>query len=850
MPTTNETAPSFHLSELHLYNWGAFAGRHQALLDADNTAIIGPTGSGKTTLIDALMTLLCASPRYNLASTGGHESDRDLVSYVRGATGPGHSGDDSQHLTRSGRTVTAIGARLVRGEESVLLGALFWLDGTSSSASDMGKRWFFAQGADHHLDLWLEAHHRGGARALTQLEKNTEGLQSFSSKKAYLARLQRFFEVGPNAFTLLNRAAGLKQLNSIDEIFRELVLDDHAAFDDALQVVASFDQLASIHADLEVANRQYLSLLPLRDLEQQARKQTELVDQLQRLKVALPAWFATQGLQLWEARCQELLRELQVLQGQCHTADDVLQQARQHEQDALAHYLQAGGSNIEMLRNSIATQKGILQQREKALLDYLQLARNLALSVPRRQAMNASVLAAQQAQARTALEQLAAQETALQEAAETAVTAERNAHAQLQQWQQELQEVRARPHSNVPANFQQFRADLAQHLQCPPEDLPFVAELVEVPAAHHAWRGAIERALGNHRLRVLVAPALMQRTLDWVNQRHNRLHVRLLEARESEPVDFWDDGFARKLNLKPHAHSAALRQLLAGLDRHCVNDVQTLAHTPHAMTQQGLMSGKAQHFDKQDQKRLDQDWMTGFDNRDRLAQLSAQIAQAEQAWKQLDANKRQAQQALSHLRAQRILWERLQELRYELIDVAGPQAEIQRLQDQLDALLDPQSDATQAQQRWEAAKAQTQAADQTLRQLEQHRQRQTAIHEQALQQRDQFAQRVAETPASTLDTGLVQLLPKGRLPQLQHEQLHAQERDTLGKIQERLEQENRRLHDTHKELIRQMGKALKEDTGHWSITARSWPRCRIFWTDCGCWKKRHCPRNAPTFRSI
>ena len=48
MPTTNETAPSFHLSELHLYNWGAFAGRHQALLDADNTAIIGPTGSGKT----------------------------------------------------------------------------------------------------------------------------------------------------------------------------------------------------------------------------------------------------------------------------------------------------------------------------------------------------------------------------------------------------------------------------------------------------------------------------------------------------------------------------------------------------------------------------------------------------------------------------------------------------------------------------------------------------------------------------------------------------------------------------------------------------------------------------------
>lgn len=809
--TTHE--PSFHLSELHLYNWGAFAGRHQALLDAGNTAIIGPTGSGKTTLIDALMTLLCASPRYNLASTGGHESDRDLVSYVRGATGPGHSGDDSRHLARSGRTVTAIAARLVRGEESVLLGALFWLDGTSSSASDMAKRWFFAQGSQHSMDAWLEEHHRGGARALTQLEKNTEGLQIFANKKQYLARLQRFFEVGPNAFVLLNRAAGLKQLNSIDEIFRELVLDDHSSFEHALEVVASFDQLASIHADLEVATRQFLALLPLRDLEQQADRQAGLVEQLQCLKTALPAWFAQQGLQLWQARCQELQREVQALQQQCATAGQALQQARQQEQDAFAHYLQAGGNSIEMLRSSITTQKGILQQREQALLDYIRLARNLALTLPRSQDMNAGTLAAQQAQARAALDQLEAQAATLQEAAEAAVTAERNAHAQLQEWQQELQEVRARPHSNVPANFQQFRADLAQHLQCTPEDLPFVAELVEVPAPHQAWRGAIERALGSHRLRILVPPTLMRDALAWVNQRHNRLHVRLLEARADEDVTFWDDGFARKLNLRPHAHSAALRQLLAALDRHCVADVEALAQTPHAMTQQGLMSGKAYHFDKQDQRRLDQDWMTGFDNRDRLAQLTAQITQAEAQWKQLDADKRKAQQALGHLREQRVLWERLLELRYELIDVAGPQAEIQRLQEQLDALLDPQSDTAQAQQRWEAAQAHTQAADRALRQLEQQTERLGATHDHARQQCAQLAQRVADTPAPALDEHLIQLLPQGRLPQLHHEQLHQQEREMLTKLQERFEQENRRLHDTHKELIRQMGKALKEDTG-------------------------------------
>ena len=107
---------SFILQELHLYNWGAFAGRHQVAIDPGNSAIIGPTGSGKTTLVDALMTLLCASPRYNLASTGGHESDRDLVSYVRGASGQGNASATAAPTAKTSiRRPIRRNARLARG---------------------------------------------------------------------------------------------------------------------------------------------------------------------------------------------------------------------------------------------------------------------------------------------------------------------------------------------------------------------------------------------------------------------------------------------------------------------------------------------------------------------------------------------------------------------------------------------------------------------------------------------------------------------------------------------------------------------------------------------------------------
>ena len=807
-------AASYTLHELHLYNWGAFAGRHQAGIDIANTAIIGPTGSGKTTLIDALMTLLCANPRYNLASTGGHESDRDLVSYVRGASGPGHSGDGSDHLARSGRSVTGIAARLVRGDgESVLIGALFWFDGSSSSASDMAKRWFFAQGPQHSLDLWLEEHHSGGARALGRLEKGSEGLQIFTSKSPYLARLHSFFEVGTNAFTLLNRAAGLKQLNSIDDIFRELVLDDQSAFDEALAVAASFDQLASIHADLELANRQYLSLLPLRELALQEQEQQQRLQELRTLDAALPQWFARQGVQLWSDRVAQLQAQLDGKQQEIEAAHKALDSASAQEQRLLEIYLRCGGGDIKLLEQGIATQQQVLTQKQAHLSSYQKLVRNLGLDMAAAPA-TASLLAQHQQQAQPALKQLDDQQAELLAAAEDAVTHERNAYSALQQLRAEHQAVRQRPGSNLPTEFQQFRAALAQQLQRAPEELPFVAELVEVHKGQQAWRGAIERAIGSQRLRIMVPPQDMQAALDWVNQRHNRLHVRLLEVRESqEPVRFWDNGFCRMLNLKPHAHQNALRRLLADLDRHCVEGTEALRRTPHAMTQQGLMSGKALHFDKQDHKRIDQDWMTGFDNRDRLAQLERQVQEQTTQWKALDQQKQAALSARAASASLQGLWHRLQELRFEDLDVVAVEAQLQGLRLRLQALLDPKSDAAQARLHWDDAQALRQDADKAFVQ--------SKLEHAALKERHASTGKRLTDYRSRLDPDadeqdlaphLQRLLPSG-MPSLDCDRLADQERRVLDEAHRQSQTQRTRLGDLHKDIIRQMSKAQREDSG-------------------------------------
>lgn len=801
---------SYILQELHLYNWGAFAGRHQVAIDSGNSAIIGPTGSGKTTLVDALMTLLCASPRYNLASTGGHESDRDLVSYVRGASGQGN--DSGDHIARAGRCATGIAARLVRGAESVWLGGLLWFDGSSQSASDMQKRWFFAQGEGHSLDLWLEEQHSGGARALTRLAKDSDGLQMFSSKAPYLAKLHSFFEVGPNAFTLLNRAAGLKQLNSIDEIFRELVLDDHSAFEDAQKVVEGFAELASIHADLELANAQFVSLLPLRDLAAREQQQAQHLAHLQALQQQLPHWFAAQGAQWWGERITQLLAQIAARSDTLRAAQECVNTTRKVEQDLHGQYLQAGGANIDVLRENVDHARKELARVQSNLAQYQALARNLGLG----DHAGADHLIGHQAQAQAAIKQIDAREAELQSNVERAIAQAHNAHTRLKEIQAEHDAVRQRPGSNLPMEHQRFRAELADHLGLPESDLPFTAELVEVRKTEQAWRGAIERALGSHRLRILVPHAAMHTALQWVNQRHNKLHVRLLEVRDATPAAFLADGFARKLNLKPAAptaHLNTLRQLLSNVDRHCVPDVGALERTPHAMTAQGLMSSHSGHFDKQDQKRLDQDWMTGFDNRDRLVHLLQQKELLALDHQALEAKKIQTLHAQRRAQEQRQLWAALQALRYEDLDTTAAQTQLQHKEQQLQALLHPDSDTAQAQQRWEAAQTQTRAAEGHLRDLQTAQTQDETLR--AAAQKQHGAYQARSTGTFVIDADFAAQLARAghRLPPLDGDNLEAQERDAGTAVQAKTAEASKKLGTLHQEIVRQMGKAKHEDRG-------------------------------------
>jgi uncharacterized protein YPO0396 len=799
---------AFLLQQLEVFNWGPFEGLRSADFDPQGTAIIGATGSGKTTLIDALMTLITAQPKYNLASTGGHESDRDLVSYIRGVSGAGNDTGDNQHIARPDKTITAIHACFFNGQQQVHIAALFSFEGTSSTYDDLKRLWFFVEDADWSLEYWLSLYHQGGTAAVKSAVKDINGVKLFDkNKKAYLAQVRRFFEVGENAFTLLNRAAGLKQLNSIDDIFRELVLDDFSAFERAAEVANEFDDLADIHNELEFARKQQQSLLPIAVTYTEYQScETQLSDQQQLLHI-LPIWFALQAHRMLGESAQTLELQTSELSQQISAASNQIKHRQNRATILKDIYLQAGGAGVEQLKEQIQTQQRLSHQLQHNANDYRRLVKALGMDDD----LSWSSFSANQAQV---IHQQSLLTASLKEATDqrnqlsAALVLRQN---QLAEVIAELTSMRTKT-SNIEGKFQDFRADLAHALGLPVELLPFVAELVEVKPDEQAWRGAIERAIGSERLRILVPSEQLDAALDWVNDRNNRLHVRLKKVEnKSVSAQFFEDGFTRKLNFKEHPHREALKALLAAMDRHCVDSPKALATLPHGMTREGLMSGKSASFEKQDQKPLSADWMTGFDNKDRVAKLTQEQQQLEQA-KEVDQRAyNNAEQAVKNLESQLQSLEKLAGLTFEQIDINSVQEQLNRLQEQLELLTNPDSKVEQARRDYQTIEDELHQLERDCRELE----RENAKLEERLlnvqaKRKKAFA-RIGDGLTDTQQTlAFSQLKTSENIAADDLEELERTERIRLDTAREKLAGRIKTLSTT---LTKQMGAAKNLDTG-------------------------------------
>lgn len=804
-----EGESSFVLTAIDVFNWGPFHGRHHCAIDPRGTAIIGPTGSGKTTLVDALMTLLAPFPKYNLASTGGHESDRDLISYVRGVSGVESSQAENSHVARPSKTLTGLSANYFDGSLTISLGCLLWVDGASNAAEDLKKIWFFSHNVTELLDTLLALHHEGGKAALTRHARDTVGLRLFPSKKEYLAQVRGFFEVGANAFSLLNRAAGLKQINSIDQIFRELVLDDRSAFERALEVAREFDTLQGIYEELQTARRQRDSLLPVRQGQVDWEKAGKKLAERRRLKELLPIWFADAAMNLWQAEEGRLLQVKEDIATQLGDAEGRAEACDQRVQSLNKEFLHHGGAAIQGIEEAIQAKEQLVDQRKEDAKSYASLAGQLGLLA---ESDEASFQKNRQRlpEVKSAAEE--AQTIARQGAVNIASELKELREVQ-RQLDNEINVVEARPNSNIPAPFQNFRDLLAQELGLPEAELPFVAEMVKVKVSESRWQGAIERAIGPERLRILVPSHRIDEALEWIRQRNNHLHVRLQSADPfPAPARFFEDGFTRKLEFREHPLREHVKLLLSRRDRHCVDSTEVLRRTEHAMTVEGLMSDRQGRFEKQDQRPLAADWMTGFDNRHLLDTLKSRKQEVQSDLDRLESENSDLLRSELNAAQKLTLIGRLENLEFARIDVSGIEREIALLHRRLESLTQPDSDAANAKA----------LRDEAMKDLKAIRNEVSTLREEHGACKTNLARASTELAHALILRGNGLSEDDAALTAKEHSliditsahELADAERSAIHAIDAKIRRAEEQAANVEKTLIRRMGDAKNVDTGH------------------------------------
>ena len=171
----DDTLSGFRLQRLEVLNWGTFDRHVWTLqLDGRNGLLTGDIGSGKSTLVDAITTLLVPAHRiaYNKAA-GADSKERSLRSYVLG-----HYKSERNEVTGAARPVSlrdASSYSVLLGvfhnagyDQTVSLAQVFWM----KDAQGQPARFFL--GAERDLSIATDFANFGSD--ITALRKKLRGL--------------------------------------------------------------------------------------------------------------------------------------------------------------------------------------------------------------------------------------------------------------------------------------------------------------------------------------------------------------------------------------------------------------------------------------------------------------------------------------------------------------------------------------------------------------------------------------------------------------------------------------------------------------------------------------------------
>lgn len=716
-PETAGPAPStvhpgqWRLARVEVVNWGTFQGRHAVDVAREGFLITGQSGSGKSSLIDAVSAVLVpgGKVRFNAAAqdAGSARGDRTVLSYVRGAwrrSSDEDTGEVSADFLRRGATWSGIALtyRDGTGGPPVVLMRFVHVK-RAQSALGSGNTVFLVLRAEHGLRDFEQFVATGIDQRKLQAAVPGAGNLVTSTHSAFLTRYAQLLGVpGEQAVHLLHKTQSAKNLSSLDGLLREFMLDEPATFGLAKKAVGDFRELRDAHDAVVTAREQIEVLTALQAPAARFETATGRSRHLDRVLAALPGHAARTARELADA-------ELAARQEEQARAEQRLAAARQSLADGetalrTAEQLrdEAGGRDVRELENIIGLRRAEWEKvrRERAALDAELERVGLAPLGTEEDFRALQARAARESSGRDA-------EAAAQQAVEAAAEANTRARAGLQHLERELQAARS-TRSNLDERSLRLRQTLAEQLGEALDDLPFAGELLQVRPEHAAWTGAIERVLRPLSQLLLVREEHYADLARLVDGQH--LGLRLVYQRVPEhvpsPPPVGDRSLADRVEIAPGTVFGTwlAHQLAERYDYACVDspgDFSGAGRHARMVTRAGQVRHAHGRHEKDDRFRVDDRsrWVLGFDNQARRDRLAQELAAARREQAECQARLSEAYARSRDLTLRQHLLERVAAMQWSELDDVRAERVLVADQDRRDELVAGNRDLTLAAQR-------------------------------------------------------------------------------------------------------------------------------------------------------
>lgn len=621
--STKSSEAGYRLEYFEACNWGTFDKEIFRISPQGNTTLItGANGSGKTTFIQGLLTLIVPEKRFRF-----YEHQRTEESYVQGEYGDieTEAGGRQIQKLRDNKTkaYSLLLATFKSEEKYITLIQARWFSG-----SEMKRKYIIAfKPLKIEDDLkqfdptgnWLKLLHKKYPKQGTK-----EIIMPFDGPSKYAEALLKVFGMrSPKALTLFDQTMRLKVLGSLDQFVRENMLEESKIEDDFQNLRSNYQKLLDAHREMQKAEKQLELLKPVVTKAKELEEIKNDLQELSNLKETHPVYFNQKKAELL---IDEIEREKLLLQNIKDKEQNLISELKKAKDDEIDLRINIENNEVEQRIKSIKKDITDFEKIKTARENNLKKYNNSAVEIDFAESPDENLFIEQIQKAkdkqREILEELNDSETGIKIKWAGLINEGSNLETQYNEKQTELDTL-LKQKNNITGRVSEIRQEILVYTGATEKEIPFIGELIQVLPKEKNWEMAIEKVLHSFALRIIVPEEYYKQVNEYVND--NNLKGRIIYERFTgetfinSMLTKDNDSILSKIEIKRQSkYSDWIENQIRTHYNYICTTKQDLPTFSKAVTISGLIKSGTKH-EKDDRKDTlnKENYVLGWDNKEK-----------------------------------------------------------------------------------------------------------------------------------------------------------------------------------------------------------------------------------------